>query len=228
MDKRNLLDLESVQRLARTAPGVKAGAGDIMRSLMNVQPLTLEGSSILLEPLTLGHTPLLLPWAEPEIFQHMLEWPRDKSLEALADWIGLSLGKPDALMFAIRDRETGEALGTTGYLEIRPQHRGLEIGRTWIARSRQGTRVNPESKYLLLRHAFEELGAVRVQLRTDVKNLHSQRAIEKLGARREGVLRSFQIRSNGTVRDSLVYSIVAEEWPAVKAGLEARMARGLQ
>jgi ribosomal-protein-alanine N-acetyltransferase len=191
---------------------------------MNVQPVTLEGPTLRLEPLTPEHAPLLWPSAEPGIFQHMLEWPRDASFEAFAEWLGGSLAKPDSLLFAIRDRATDETLGMTGYLEIRRQHRGLEIGRTWIARGRQGTRVNPESKYLLLRHAFEGLSAVRVQLRTDVNNLHSQRAIEKLGARREGVLRRFQIRSNGTVRDSVVYSIVAEEWPEVKAGLEERLA----
>lgn len=191
---------------------------------MNVHPITLEGRTIRLEPLTLEHAPGLLPHAEPEIFENMLEWPRDRSLAALEDWLRISIGRSDALLFAILDRATGEALGTTGYLEIRPAHRGLEIGRTWIARARQGTQVNPESKYLLLRHAFEDLGAVRVQLRTDANNLHSQRAIEKLGARREGVLRKYQIRSNGTVRDTVVYSILAEEWPEVKAGLEARLA----
>jgi RimJ/RimL family protein N-acetyltransferase len=191
---------------------------------MNVQPVILEGPSILLEPLAPEHIPRLWPQADLEIFQHMLEWPLDASLEAFDAWVRLSLGKPGSLLFAILDRATGEALGTSGYLEIRPPHRGLEVGRTWIARGRQGTRVNPESKLLLLAHAFEALGAARVQLRTDVNNLHSQRAIEKLGAQREGVLRRFQIRANGFVRDTVVYSIIAEEWPAVRAGLEARLA----
>jgi RimJ/RimL family protein N-acetyltransferase len=190
---------------------------------MNVQPITLEGPSIRLEPLTLQHIPRLWPRADLDIFEHMLEWPRDASLEAFDAWVRLSLAKPDSLLFAIVDRATGEALGTSGYLEIRPQHRGLEVGRTWIAHGHQGTRVNPESKLLLLTHAFEALGAVRVQLQTDINNLHSQRAIEKLGAQREGVLRRFQTRANGFVRDTVVYSIIDEEWPAVKAGLEARL-----
>jgi len=86
--------------------------------------------------------------------------------------------------------------------------------------------VNPESKYLLLRHAFETLGAVRVQLKTDRRNVHSQRAIEKLGARKEGILRKHMILPNGYVRDSVIYSIIDEEWPAVKAALEARIAVG--
>jgi ribosomal-protein-alanine N-acetyltransferase len=123
----------------------------------------------------------------------------------------------------MRLRDTGEPVGCSAYLEIRPAHRGLEIGRTWIARRFQGTQVNPESKYLLLRHAFETLGAVRVQFKTDLNNAHSQRAIEKLGSRREGVLRKFQIRTNGYIRDTVVYSVLAEEWPEVKAALEARL-----
>jgi RimJ/RimL family protein N-acetyltransferase len=137
-----------------------------------------------------------------------------------------SLGAADSQLWALVLKETGEAVGVSGYLEIRPPHRGLEVGRTWIGKAHQGTRVNPESKYLLLRHAFEDLGAVRVQLKTDLNNLQSQRAIEKLGARREGVLRKYQTRSNGTIRDTVVYSVIAEEWPAVKTGLEARLSGG--
>ena len=195
-----------------------------MRSLMNVQPVTLEGPTLRLEPLALEHAPSLWPHVGPETFRHTLEMPRDASYEAFEESIRYYLEVPDSLLWTISLRETGEAVGVTGYLEIRPRHRGLEIGRTWIGASHQGTRVNPESKYLLLRHAFEDLEAVRVQLKTDLNNLRSQRAIEKLGARREGVLRKYQTRSNGYVRDTVVYSILAEEWPAVKAGLEARMA----
>jgi N-acetyltransferase len=191
---------------------------------MNVQPVILEGPTIRLEPLTLEHAPRLWPGAELELFQYTLDAPPDASLEAFTEWLRLGLAKPDSLLFVILDRRTGEALGITGYLYIRPQHRGLEVGRTWIARPFQGTRVNPESKLLLLRHAFEDLGAIRVQLTTDRNNLQSQRAIEKLGARRDGVLRKYQIRSNGTVRDTVIYSILEEEWPEVKAGLEERLA----
>jgi RimJ/RimL family protein N-acetyltransferase len=191
---------------------------------MNVQPVVLEGPTLRLEPLLQEHAALLWPKTDPEIFRLMLEPPRDASLEAFEDWVRYCLTVPAAALWTLFVKATGEAVGVSGYLEIRPPHRGLEVGRTWIARSHQGTRVNPESKYLLLRHAFEDLGAVRVQLKTDLKNLHSQRAIEKLGAVREGVLRKYQTRSNGIVRDSVMYSILAEEWPAVKAGLEARMA----
>ncbi len=190
---------------------------------MNVQPVILEGPTIRLEPLTLGHSPGLWPKADLDTFRYTLDAPRDASLEAFEEWLRLGLAKPDSLLFAILDRRTGESMGITGYLHIRRQHRGLEIGRTWIAKPLQGTRVNPESKLLLLRHAFEDLGALRVQFTTDLNNLHSQRAIEKLGARREGVLRKYQIRSNGTVRDTVLYSILDEEWPQVKARLEARL-----
>jgi ribosomal-protein-alanine N-acetyltransferase len=130
---------------------------------------------------------------------------------------------PASLLFIILVKPELEPVGMTGYLDIRPPHRGLEIGRTWIAKSHQGTKVNPESKYLLLRHAFEDLGAARVQFKTDVHNLQSQRAIEKLGAQREGVLRRYQMRSNGFLRDTMVFSLIAEEWPQAKAGLEERL-----
>lgn len=192
---------------------------------MDVRPVILEGPTIRLEPLVPGHAPLLWPKTEPGIFQHTLEWPRDETAEAFEDWVGHCLTLPASLLWSIFEKETGEAVGMTGYLEIRPPHLGLEIGRTWIARSRQGTRVNPESKYLLLRHAFEALGAVRVQFKTDLNNVHSQRAVEKLGATREGVLRKYQRRSNGYIRDTVMFSIVAEEWPEVKARLEARLAQ---
>lgn len=191
---------------------------------MKVEPVRLEGPTIHLEPLSPGHIPALHVKVDPEIFQYTLEWPRNLGLEAFGDWIHASIAAPASLPFTILIPETGEAAGMTGYLEIRPEHRALEIGRTWIARAWQGTRVNPESKYLLLRHAFETLGAVRVQFKTDLNNLHSQRAIEKLGAQREGVLRRYQTRANGTIRDTVMYSVIDEEWPAVKAGLEARLA----
>jgi ribosomal-protein-alanine N-acetyltransferase len=108
-------------------------------------------------------------------------------------------------------------------LDIRPEHRGLEIGFTWIGKPYHGTQVNPECKYLLLRHAFDDQQAIRVQLKTDLRNLQSQRAIEKLGAVREGVLRKQMIRPDGYLRDTVMYSVTAEEWPGVRARLEERL-----
>jgi ribosomal-protein-alanine N-acetyltransferase len=192
---------------------------------MKVEPVRLQGSTIHLEPLTLDHAPGLWPHAGPEVFRWLADLPRDDSYEAFRDWIAEILRKPDSMTFAILLSATGEPVGASGYLDIRPAHRGLEVGRTWIGKANQGTRINPESKYLLLRHAFETLGAIRVQFKTDLLNVHSQRAIEKLGAVREGVLRRYQIRSNGVVRDTVMYSILAAEWPEVRARLEARIAR---
>jgi RimJ/RimL family protein N-acetyltransferase len=113
----------------------------------------------------------------------------------------------------------------TTYMDIRRRDHGLEIGATWLGRPWQRTGINTEAKYLLLRHAFEELGAARVQLKTDSRNLQSQRAIERLGAVREALLRRYQLTRGGILRDTVVYSILAEEWPAVKARLEGLMAR---
>jgi ribosomal-protein-alanine N-acetyltransferase len=190
---------------------------------MKVEPVSLEGSILRLEPLTSDHVPELWKQADPDLFRWVAEWPRDDSWEAFRDWMRGTIEAPAAQPFAMVLRATGEVVGTTSFMDIRPAHRSLEIGRTWIGEGWQGSRVNPESKYLLFRHAFETLDAIRVQLKTDLNNVHSQRAIEKLGAVREGVLRRFQIRSNGLPRDTVMYSVIAEEWPDVKARLEARL-----
>ena len=120
--------------------------------------------------------------------------------------------------------ETGRAIGITCFLDIRPAHRALEIGFTWLGRTWQGGAANPEAKLLQLRHAFEVLEAVRVQLKTDLRNLQSQHAIEKLGAVREGVLRKQMVLPDGHVRDTVMYAITDDEWPRVRDGLEARLA----
>ena len=121
---------------------------------------------------------------------------------------------------------TERAIGATRYLNIDPGNRNLEIGGTWYGLEHQGTGVNAEAKYLLLRHAFESLGCLRVQLKTDLRNIRSQRAIERLGAVKEGLLRKHMTQPGGYVRDSLIYSIIDDEWPAVKSGLEARLEQG--
>lgn len=123
------------------------------------------------------------------------------------------------LPFAILDRASGRAAGSTRYLEIRPEHRGLEIGWTWLGRAYRRTAVNTECKYLLLRHAFEVMGAVRVQLKTDARNLASQRAIERIGGVREGVLRRHMVLADGFVRDSVMFSVTDTEWPGARERL---------
>jgi RimJ/RimL family protein N-acetyltransferase len=131
----------------------------------------------------------------------------------------------EALPFAVIDRETGRAIGCTRYMDIRTRNRGLEIGGTWYGRAYRRTGVNTECKYLLLRHAFEVYGCIRVQLKCDLRNEPSQRAIERLGATREGILRNHVIRPDGTIRSSVMYSITDAEWPGVRARLEALLAR---
>ena len=125
--------------------------------------------------------------------------------------------------FAIVDALSGKVVGSTRYLSIAPEDYGLEIGWTWLAREARRTAVNTECKYLLLRHAFESLDAIRVQLKTDSRNQRSQQAIERLGAVREGVLRTQRILENGYQRDTVMYSIIATEWPAVKSALEEKL-----
>jgi len=128
--------------------------------------------------------------------------------------------------FAIVRRSDGVAVGSTRYLEIRRLHRTLEIGWTWLARDAQRTAINTEAKFLLLSHAFEVHGAVRVQLKTDERNEQSRAAITRLGAVFEGILRNYQTRAHdGYVRNTAMFSITAAEWPAVKAGLMARLVR---
>jgi len=122
--------------------------------------------------------------------------------------------------FVIIDRASGRIVGSTRFLEIALAHRGIEIGWTWLAPDVWRTPINTECKYLLLRHCFETLEMIRVQLKTDARNLRSQRAIERLGAAREGVLRHHRVMPDGYFRDSVYYSILAEEWPGVKARLE--------
>ncbi|MBI4841836.1 MAG: GNAT family N-acetyltransferase, partial [candidate division NC10 bacterium] len=127
--------------------------------------------------------------------------------------------------FAIVERASGKAIGSTRYLDIRRGDRGLEIGWTWIGLPFQRTAVNTECKYLLLVHAFEDQRAVRVQLKTDLRNEASQRAIERLGAVREGVLRKHMVLWDGFIRDTVYYSIIDSEWPEVKRRLQRRLAR---
>jgi RimJ/RimL family protein N-acetyltransferase len=120
---------------------------------------------------------------------------------------------------------SGRLIGSTRYLDVQEDDRTVEIGWTWYAPDTWGSVVNPEAKYLLMRRAFDEWGAIRVALKTDIRNLHSQAAIKKLGARYEGLLRNQRIRRDGSYRDTVVFSITDREWPAVKSRLEQRLER---
>ena len=131
-----------------------------------------------------------------------------------------------AAPWVIRRNDTGAVCGLTTYLNPAPEHRRLEIGSTWIARSAQGTRVNPAAKLLLLTRAFETLGCNVVELRTHWHNHQSRAAIARLGAKQDGVLRNHQVWKDGSLRDTVVFSIVATEWPAVRSGLQHRLGPG--
>ncbi|MCX6378392.1 MAG: GNAT family protein, partial [Armatimonadetes bacterium] len=143
--------------------------------------------------------------------------------ESVQQWYQDALRAQEAgteVVFVIVDKETGQAVGSTRFMDISAPNRGLEIGWTWLAPDVWRTRINTECKYLLLEHCFETLGAVRVQLKTDSRNLRSQKAMERLGAVREGVLRRHRILQDGYVRDSVYYSILPQEWEEVKKRLE--------
>lgn len=139
----------------------------------------------------------------------------------MAAWIDRML-EPDILAFAVLDRDS-RAIGVTSYLNIDPKHRRLEIGHTWYAQRAQRTAVNTECKTMLLCHAFETLECIAVEFRTSAMNHRSRAAIERLGAKLDGVLRSHKRHDNGTLRDTHVYSITASEWPTVKANLGAKL-----
>ncbi|HRI42923.1 MAG TPA: GNAT family protein [Fimbriimonadaceae bacterium] len=194
-----------------------------MTSPLRLEPVVLEGRSIRLEPLAAVHAQGLMEAATPELFEYLFDRPDPWTIEGFRAYVEAIPRLPARLPFAMVDIGVGRAIGTTSYFDIRSEHLGLEIGYTWIGARHQGTHVNPESKYLLLRHAFEILGCVRVQLKTDMRNLRSQRAMAKLGARREGVLRRHMVRPDGYVRDTVLFSITDEEWPEVRSTLEARL-----
>lgn len=194
---------------------------------MDIQPVTLTGKIVRLEPLSEAHVADLAQVGMDENIWRFMLYGDIRTEEDLRGWVRDILGRQKRgtdLPFTVIYLETGKAIGCTRYIDIHPEHRNLEIGGTWYGASYRGTRVNTEAKYLLLRHAFEPLGCIRVQLKTDLRNLQSQRAIERIGAQKEGILRNHMILQDGTVRSSVYYSILEHEWPDVKARLEVRLA----
>jgi RimJ/RimL family protein N-acetyltransferase len=188
--------------------------------------VTLAGRFVRLEPISEAHRDDLLAAAaqDPATFRYMgadLSFGADAWPPYLADAL-----RPDFVAWATVDAATGRAIGSTRFGDIAPEHGRVEIGWTWIAPSHQRSAANTEAKLLQLGYAFDELGATRVALKTDGRNLRSQAAIERLGAVREGVLRRHLRLPDGFIRDTVYFSILAEEWPAVKARLEERLARG--
>jgi len=193
---------------------------------MHIEPVTLSGSAVRVEPLALHHAAdLLLTGQEPATWDYIPKNPCT-SLDTMQRWIGSTLQEQAAgtcLPFTIIELSSGRVVGSTRYMDIKCKDRGLEIGWTWLAPEARRSAINTECKYLLLCHAFETLEAIRVQLKTDGRNLRSQRAIERLGAVKEGILRNHVIMPDGYFRHSVFYSILDSEWPQVKAGLEMKM-----
>lgn len=193
---------------------------------MEIRPIPLTGRAIRLEPLSEAHAPgLAAVGLDDRIWRYMVYGEMRSEADMLA-WVRDQLRRQEKgadVPFAVVLRADGRVVGATRYMTIVPEHRGLEIGGTWYGLDYQGSAVNSEAKFLLLRHAFEDCGAVRVQIKTDLRNLHSQRAIEKLGAVREGVLRNHMILPDGYVRSSVLYSVIDSEWPEVKRRLIERL-----
>jgi RimJ/RimL family protein N-acetyltransferase len=195
-----------------------------------VEPVTLEGRHVRLEPMTRERADaiagaLALATADGSMWESKVtSIPPPEGTRA---YVAQALAELDAgvsMPFSTIDRASGRTVGSTRYMNIEAPHRRLEIGTTWIGRSFQRTAINTEAKYLMLRHAFETLGCVAVDLRTHEKNAQSRAAIERLGAKLDGLLRNHRIMPDGSLRNTATYSIVASEWPAVKARLEARLA----
>ena len=190
--------------------------------MIYVKPITLNGKFVRLEPLTENHVAGLTEVGlDDNIWQYLPYGPM-RSEADIRGWVLKILdhaAKGSDLPFAVIHNSSGRVAGTTRYMEIRPEHDGLEIGGTWYGSEFRRTRVNTECKYLLLEHAFEELKCIRVQLKTDSRNERSQRAIERIGAVKEGELRNHMVLPNGFIRNSIYYSILNSEWPNLKIKL---------
>lgn len=195
---------------------------------MTSEHMTLDGSLVRLEPLRMDHASKLYEASrDPSLWTYKpIRQPR--SLMEMEQLIASVLQSQEAgacLPFTIISLDQGRPVGETRYFNFALQDHGVEIGWTWLAPSVQRTGVNTECKYLLLRHAFEAMGAIRVQLKTHHLNTNSQRAIERLGAVKEGILRNHMIMPDGSYRHSVYYSIIESEWPAIKARLQTMMQR---
>ncbi len=180
-----------------------------------------------LEPLSESHVPGLATIGLDDDIWELMPYGPMRTEDDIRRWVRGVLAhaaEGTDLPFAVIHLGSGRVAGATRYMEIRPQHRGLEIGGTWYGAEFRRTAVNTECKYLLLRHAFEVFHCIRVQLKTDSRNVRSQRAIERIGGRLEGTLRNHMLLPDGTVRHSVYFSILDSEWPAVKLKLERMLA----
>src|SRR5215467_8059353 len=192
---------------------------------MSVAPVVLEGQYVRLEPLQEDHRAGLAAVGLDEELWRWIPTPV-RTAEEMATYIATALREQAqgvSLPFALVERQTGRPIGSTRYGNIDRANHRVEIGWTWVAREWQRTAINTEAKYLLLTHAFETLGCIRVELKTDSLNERSRAAIRRIGAREEGVFRNHMITASGRIRHTVYFSIVDSEWPGVKGGLEARL-----
>jgi RimJ/RimL family protein N-acetyltransferase len=191
-----------------------------------VEPIVLEGSRVRLEPLSIDHLPdLSLVAFDPLLWQWTIMGPQDEP--GLQRWVESALANAEAGIerpFATIDLASGRAIGSSRYLSIVPEHRRLEIGWTWVGTAFQRTGANRSAKLLQLTHAFETLGANRVEFKTHARNERSRTALAGIGATFEGVFRNHMIMPDGSIRHSAYFSVVVEEWPEVKAKLQAGLA----
>jgi RimJ/RimL family protein N-acetyltransferase len=194
-------------------------------SEMAIAPATLEGRYVRLEPLTAEHTKGL---AEIGLDEDLWRWiPTPvRTMEEMSAYVQTALKEQangSALPFALIERASGRVIGSTRYGNIDRAHYRVEIGWTWVARQWQRSAINTEAKYLLLRHAFETLKCIRVELKTDSLNERSRAAILRVGAREEGTFRNHMITASGRIRHTVYFSILDSEWPDVKARLESKL-----
>ena len=194
-------------------------------TLAPIGPVTLEGRYISLEPLAERHARDIFEAMQDEDVCRYLSWPPPKALDETLALIRQAedlTARRESVVFAQIWRATGRAIGSTRLLDVRPNDRQVEIGATFLAREYWRTPANTESKFLFLRYCFETLGCIRVALKTDGRNIRSQEAITRLGAVREGTLRK-HMNVRGYQRDTVYFSILDTEWPAIKTRLEARL-----
>ena len=188
---------------------------------LRIEPVVLQGDVVRLEPLSIEHAQGL--YNRGRVKADWAYMPRNCFVDQAdtRQWIEEALTAPDHLPFAIVDISNDKVAGSTRYLTIRPEHRSVEIGWTWLGQEWQRTAANTEAKLLLMSHAFEQLGCVRVEFKTDARNERSQQALLRIGAKPEGVLRNHMIVQNNYLRDSVYFSVIESEWPEVKERLLA-------
>src|ERR1700726_659714 len=197
----------------------------MMATEMAVSPVMLEGEYVRLEPLTRAH---LTGLAEAGLDKELWRWipVPVRTVDEMAAYVETALGEQErggSMPFAIVEKASGRAIGSTRYGNIDRTHHRVEIGWTWVGREWQRTAMNTEAKYLLLRNAFETLGCIRVELKTDSLNTRSREAILRIGAREEGIFRNHMIAASGRIRHTVYFSIVDAEWPEVGSNLKRKL-----